>query len=309
MIRGVHSRDTFMHRAVARVARLLAPHIGADAAVYARWLAEAARKHADPRAELMRMARRVAMDEPLAYVIGTQPFGPLELAARAPVLIPRPETEAWAIRAAKYLTHASQASDVHVLDLCTGSGCIALLTAHELARSRRPWRVTAVDVDPHALQLVRENAQRVGLALVEADGYSYAECGAGQVRIAAGDVFSDADMQRVAALSGAGERHFSVLCNPPYIRPSDYATLDASVREHESRVALVGDSPQPSTDGLAFYRRLARLVPRTLAVRGLFAAEVGAGQARDVASMFPQSEVWPDEWGHDRVVAVRYEAE
>ena len=59
-----------MHRAVARVARLLAPHVGADAAAYARWLAEAARQHADPRAELMRMARRVAMDEPLAYVIG-----------------------------------------------------------------------------------------------------------------------------------------------------------------------------------------------------------------------------------------------
>ncbi|WFD36579.1 hypothetical protein MCUN1_003462 [Malassezia cuniculi] len=187
-----------MREAVARAVRLLTPHIGADAAAYVRWLAAEASRRANPRAELERMAERVAHNEPLAYVLGTQPFGPLELLARPPVLIPRPETEQWAMRAVKHIVDASTHERVHVLDMCTGSGCIALLAAHELARSSHPWRVTAVDIDPSAISLTLDNARKLGMTIHDGDGYQYAKHGAGEVRIAAADLFNDADMERPA---------------------------------------------------------------------------------------------------------------
>lgn len=289
-------------RALARAVRMLAPHV-ADAAVHARWLADAARAHADPASSLMHMARRVARGEPLAYVLGTQPFGELDLAVRAPVLIPRPETEEWALAAARMVRADAARGPVHVLDLCTGSGCIALLIAHRLREARVPWRVTAVDCEPAALALAAENAARIGARVGARDGYVAAALGAlGEVRILQADVYSDADMARVAALAGAQP---TLVCNPPYIAAREYAALDESVRLFEARAALVGDAARPNEDGLAFYRRLAALVEGTLRVRRAV-VEVGAGQAARVAALL-RGRIWRDAWGIERVVC--YEVE
>ena len=288
-------------RALARAVRMLAPHV-ADAAVHARWLADAARAHADPAATLMHMARRVARGEPLAYVLGSQPFGELDLVVRAPVLIPRPETEEWALAAARMVAEDAARGPVHVLDLCTGSGCIALLIAHRLRQARVPWRVTAVDSEPAAVALAAENAARIGARVGVRDGYVAGALAGGEVRILQADVYSAADMARVAALAGARP---TLVCNPPYIAAGDYAALDDSVRLFEARAALVGDAARPNEDGLAFYRRLAELVEGPLRVRRVI-VEVGAGQAARVAALF-RGRIWRDAWGVERVVS--YEVE
>ena len=105
------------------------------------------------------MARRVAMDEPLAYVIGTQPFGPLELAARAPVLIPRPETEVmadWAVR---------NADGPRLVDLCTGTGALALYLHHYLPDAQ----VKAVELADAALAYTQANTHNTGVEVIQAD--------------------------------------------------------------------------------------------------------------------------------------------
>ncbi|PKI83454.1 hypothetical protein MVES1_002686 [Malassezia vespertilionis] len=255
-----------------------------ECALHARWLVDAATaKHADPvqaQNAVRGMVERVARHEPLAYVLGTQPFGPLELCVRAPVLIPRPETEDWTLALAERLRSAGP---LRILDLCTGSGCIAILLAHTL----RTTDLLAVDLDPACVALAAENARRC------------------QVRIATRrvDLFDDAAMLSLGAFD-------LVVCNPPYIPSCDYTSLHQSVRAFESRSALVGSHAE--NDGLLYYRRLVELLPRGLlrpsASPFQLVVEVGAGQADAVQKLFAPiggCAQWQDPWGHQRVVALR----
>ncbi|KIP04200.1 hypothetical protein PHLGIDRAFT_15339 [Phlebiopsis gigantea 11061_1 CR5-6] len=133
-----------------------------------RWMMQALEDA--PRDDtLADMVARRAAGEPLQYILGTQPFGPLSLLTRAPVLIPRPETEDWTFRLSALLT-PSPRKPVRLLDLCTGSGCIPLL----LCRLWPPGAVRAygVDIGTEAVQLATENAARTGFgapAQAEAD--------------------------------------------------------------------------------------------------------------------------------------------
>jgi release factor glutamine methyltransferase len=232
---------------------------------------------------------------------GTQPFGPLELLARAPVLIPRPETEDWALRLAR--AHVpSRARPARVLDLCTGSGCIALL----LCATWPPGttRALGVDVSPAALALARDNAAACGIATPGPVSESNDPPPPPHNTFAtlAGDLSAPAQLARTLPL-----RPFTVLtANPPYIAPADYAALDASVRCFEDRRALEG----PGADGLGLYGALADLV-RTegvLAPDAVVALEVGRGQAHAVRALvertrvFRRTEVWTDPWGVERTV-------
>lgn len=252
---------------------------------------------------------------------GNQPFGPLNLAVRPPVLIPRPETETWAMAAARLIAARANASAdrLRVLDLCTGSGCIALLVAYTLGKAQvpRPWSITAVDCDPDAVALACENAERQGHALRPASAAHWqALVGSnGELHVVQADVFDDVAMRAVAQFASEGPGFDVVLCNPPYIAADEWAGLDASVRHWESRRALVGDSADAgaNADGLAFYRRLGALFAGPALVRAarggevqLF-AEVGAGQAGAVERLLAETTgrrtaVWDDEYGHKRVV-------
>jgi len=217
--------------------------------------------------------RRVA-GWPVAYLVGRRGFYTLDFEVTPAVLIPRPDTETLVLEA---LTRLKPITQPAVLDLGTGSGCIAVTIAHE----KKDARVTAVDVSPDALDVARRNAARNGVA--------------DRVTFLHGDLFAPLP---------AGATFDLVASNPPYIAHNEFATLQPDVRDHEPRGALDGGA-----DGLAFYRRTAAGVGPFLKPGGRLLLEIGSTQEADVRGILagqPELEVGPtlkDLAGHPRVVS------
>ncbi|GAA5878723.1 hypothetical protein JCM3774_000488 [Rhodotorula dairenensis] len=211
----------------------------------------------------------VHLEKPLAYVLGTQPFHPLpvELLVRPPTLIPRPETEHWLNLLLDRLRPGPrpEVDTFRILDIGTGSGCIALGLTHALRpQTGEKIRVQTVAVDQSeaALALAKENADRCGLGIGSRDA-----CGGSSpslVSFVQADLFSPEFASSVlSALPDSpsssrlpsptldetaprARRRFDlVVSNPPYISLHEYETLDPSVREWEDRRALVGE-PSPT---------------------------------------------------------------
>lgn len=196
--------------------------------------------------------RRREAREPVAYIRGSRAFRTLELEVTPAVLIPRPETETLVDVALEALA-AGAAAEPLVLDVGTGSGCIALALAAE-----NPFvRVIATDVDAAALEVARGNAASHGLE--------------GRVRFVRSDLY--------AGLPGAS-RFDLIVCNPPYIPAAEYAALEPNVRDFEPRLALYGGE-----DGLDLFRRLVPGAITFLRPGGTLAVEIGAGQAAAVRAL------------------------
>jgi len=216
------------------------------------------------------VARRVA-GEPLQYVIGWAPFGPLRLRVGPGVFVPRPETEGLADRAA---TRLRAAADPRVaVDLCAGSGAIACFLAAEVPGAR----VLATELDPGALAWARPNAERYGVELL------------------AGDL----DAPLPPELAG----RVDVLCaNVPYVPTGAIATMPRDVRDHEPLLALDG-----GPDGLDVLRRLAAGAGHWLAPGGGLFCEIGEDQAEAATALLTAAglarvAVHPDLVGRDRIV-------
>ncbi|HEY4106161.1 MAG TPA: peptide chain release factor N(5)-glutamine methyltransferase [Polyangiaceae bacterium] len=198
------------------------------------------------------LIKRRRSGEPIAYILGRREFFALPFHVDRRVLIPRPDTEVL-VETALAGTRERHLYG-RMLDLCTGSGCVAVAFAKE----RPTWRITAIDLSADAAALARENVQRSGVAH--------------HVAVLEGDLF--------APLSA--DEHFElVTANPPYIPSAEIATLDTDVRDFEPRLALDGGA-----DGLDVIRRLLAEAPRYLVSGGLIALEVGFGQAPAVADLF-----------------------
>jgi release factor glutamine methyltransferase len=201
---------------------------------------------------------RRARHEPIQYIAGTWEFMGLTFRVDRSVLIPRPDTECLAecvLRAVR--ARAPGEEPPRILDLCTGSGCVAVCLAFFL----RSAHIVATDISAAALALARENAALNGLA----DRLTFLE----------GDLFA-------ALPNAASAPRFDVICaNPPYIPEEEIPGLMPDVRLYEPELALNG-----GPDGLGFYRRIAEGAPRYLRPGGTLAVEVGAGQAADVAAIF-----------------------
>jgi release factor glutamine methyltransferase len=205
--------------------------------------------------------------EPLQYIFGSQEFMGLEFIVDSRVLIPRPDTETLAGRAISHIRGRA----LNVLDLCTGSGCLAVA----IKKNCPACRVTAADISADALDVCHKNAKKH----------------AADITIIQSDLFSELK----------GLCFDLIVSNPPYIRSRDIPELQQEVRR-EPLTALDGGS-----DGMAFYRRIAYDAAAYITPGGYIMLEVGEGQAEAVADMlrpaFDNIEFSRDPGGILRVVA------
>ena len=207
------------------------------------------------------LARRAA-HEPLQYLTGQQEFFGLTLKVSSAVLIPRPETELL-VEAVLLWAQAQPHAPLHLVDVGTGSGAIALALATHLPSAS----ITAVDLSEAALSIARENAERHGLAT--------------RVRFVHSDLL-DALLPEVhSGLSLETRlRLDAVIANPPYIPAPDAPDLQPEVRDFEPHMALFAGE-----DGLGIYRRLIPAAAAALRAGGLLAMEFGFGQRDALAAL------------------------
>lgn len=185
---------------------------------------------------------------PVAYITGETDFCSLTLHSDSRALAPRPETEELAAYCANLF---ERGADPDMLDLCTGSGCIALALAARFPRGR----VVAADISADALHLAAENARLTKLQE--------------RVQFLQSDLFEN--------VYGTFDL---IVSNPPYIPTADLAALSPEV-QREPRLALDGGA-----DGLDIIRRIAQVAADYLNPRGTLAMEIGAGQAAAVCALF-----------------------
>jgi len=224
------------------------------------------------RALVATRAQRV----PLQQIVGVQAFWRHDFLVTPDVLVPRPETELLVETAVERLRGSERPL---VVDVGTGSGCIAL----SLALERPDAQLHATDLSEAALAVARENARRLGAGT--------------RVAFHQGDL-----LEPVAALRG---RLDLVVSNPPYVAEADRGSLAPELLDHEPALALFG-----GRDGLDVFRRLAPAAAAALRPGGRLLLEVGLGQADAVAALCRQAGLVPegvtrDLQGIPRVVAAR----
>ena len=205
----------------------------------------------DELARFRELVKRRRAREPVAYLRGVREFIGRPFRVDARVLIPRPDTEALVEVALARTKHVSMA--MRALDLCTGSGCVAV----SLARERPTACVVGTDLSAGAVAVARENAARLG---------------ATNAAFFVGDLFAALDA--LAGVRGAPRAYDVITANPPYIATGEIPALTPDIREFEPRGALDGGD-----DGLAFVRRIAAGARAHLAPGGVLAMEIGAGQS------------------------------
>lgn len=206
---------------------------------------------------------------PVQHVTREQPFRHLVLEVRPGVFIPRPETEVLVEIALAAIADVPSPS---VVDVCTGTGAIALAIAAE----RPDARVIAIDRSPAAVELARDNARRLGIDVTVLEGDLLAPLPI--------DLVGDCDL---------------VVSNPPYVRPEDFDALPADVRA-EPYEALVGD--------LELLRRLLEGARGALRPGGSIVLEIGEGQAAETLGElagFAEGRTHHDLAGRDRIVSAR----
>lgn len=219
--------------------------------------------------EFFRLIERRSKRIPLSYVIGTRDFFGLTFKVDENVLIPEQETE---LLVEEVIKHSEGKS---VLDMCTGSGCIAI----SIALFGKPSKVAASDISEKALEVARENAKSLK---------------AGEISFIQGDMFENVT-----------DKFDIIVSNPPYIETGEIDELMPEVRDYIPRLALDGD-----IDGLKFYRIISKEAVKKLNKNGRIFYEIGYNQSRAVASIlfengFTDITVIKDYSGLDRIVMAK----
>jgi release factor glutamine methyltransferase len=224
--------------------------------------------------------RRRTKREPLQYIIGNQEFWGLEFKVTPDVLIPRPETE-FIIEAALAIAQ-DRNKPVRIIDLCTGSGCIAVSLAKELAFAH----VIATDASEKALAVARENTRDHGVA--------------DRIRYLEGDLF-----EPLKELDIRGQIDI-IVSNPPYVRESDLHALQSEVKDYEPLMALIA-----GPEGTEMAQRIIKHATEYLKKNGALIMEMGLGQAGELTRMteatgeYCKPEVLKDLAGIERVLVAR----
>ncbi len=221
---------------------------------------------------------RLLAGEPVQYVTGWAPFYGYMFEVNPSVLIPRPETEELIY---EILHHAAFAENTTrmVLDVGTGSGCIAV----SLAKQRPQWDVHAIDISNDALRVARRNARRLGVQVA----------------------FRQMDLRDQPAWDELSNFDL-IVSNPPYVAHDECELLSSSVKDFEPPMALFA----PPGDPLFFYKLLAALAQSKLVPHGWLFVELNALRAQPIAALFAQApwqhvEIIEDLQGRPRILAVQ----
>jgi release factor glutamine methyltransferase len=203
------------------------------------------------RAVMRELVKRRAAAEPVAYLVGHREFFSLDFRVTRDVLIPRPETETLVLEVVEL---AKSLAAPKILDIGTGSGCIAISLATQLPLAH----VTAVDISEPALRIAQENAGRLRVT--------------DRVRFLLGDLLAPVP---------SGETFDFIVSNPPYVTTAELETLPADIRHHEPRSALDG-----GPDGFAVLSRLVIEAPPFLNPGGWLLLEISPEQAEPMRDVF-----------------------
>ena len=222
--------------------------------------------------EKFESAKQMLLNEiPIQYIIGTASFYGLDFFVNPSVLIPRPETEElvdWIVKSHEF------SKPLHILDLCTGSGCIAI----SLAKNLKSSKVSALDVSLQALEVAMQNAERNSVSVD----------------------FIEQDLLDCEELKG---RFDIIVSNPPYVRELEKAGMRNNVLANEPHLALfVSDD-----DALVFYRKIARLSATSLSENGALFLEINQYLGEETTAVlkangFKNIELRKDIYGNDRMI-------
>lgn len=216
--------------------------------------------------------------EPLQYILGKTEFMGLEFKVSPDVLVPRPETEILVEKALEVCSRLTvDSSQLNILDIGTGSGCIAVTLSKLLPKTK----VTAIDISDKALEIAKQNAELNNVS----------------VNFLKSDLFSSCQLPTTS--------YQLIVANPPYIPSQDIGKLQQEV-QHEPKLALDGGQ-----DGLDFYRRIIAQAPAYLKEGGLLLLEIGFGQTQAIGNILESSgkfkimEVAKDYHNIDRVMTTK----
>jgi release factor glutamine methyltransferase len=233
-------------------------------------------------AEFRALVQRASEHEPIAYLTGRAHFFNLEFEVDKHVLIPRPDTETIVENVLQLSRNSPGFEAPRILDLCTGSGCIAIAIAHHLKNAV----VTATDISEAALAVAKRNLDKHALD--------------GRVTLAQGDLYE-------ALANVPDPQPFDlIVSNPPYIPTGDIENLDRNVRKFEPRLALDG-----GIDGLVIHRRILQSAPDRLVPGGRIYIEIQFDQGKPIRDIvaaderFDNVQILKDYSGHERAITAR----
>ena len=214
------------------------------------------------KAKFREIVKRRAQGEPVAYLVGKKEFYSLSFQVNKDCLIPRGETEHIVVECldhAKPIFAAEPSKHLNIVDVCTGSGCIAVSVAKHMSQCS----ITAIDLSPAAVAIAKANVEMHKLA----------------------DRISVIESDLLTAIPDNSVDF--VLSNPPYVSEAEYAKLDKTVREHEPRMALVGGA-----SGTEIIEQLAAQAAQKLVENGWFICELSPMIADQVESHLTSTNNW-----------------
>ena len=223
---------------------------------------------------LNEMIARLQKNEPIQYIIGIETFGGLTFEVNANVLIPRPET----LELVQWIVEDWQTKPAgRILDVGTGSGCIAISLANRIPQAK----VEAWDVSEDALEVARKNGRR--------NEVEVCFCRQDVLKAETGNV-----------------RYDVIVSNPPYIAEKEKEQMDANVLDWEPSLALF----VPDNDPLLFYRKIALLAMNILTEEGAIYFEINQAYGQETLQMlkdlgYTQVELKKDAWGNDRMIKAK----
>lgn len=208
---------------------------------------------AEQREKVSEMVKRRKIGEPLQYILGECEFMSLDFYVESGVLIPRSDTETLV---ETVIEKTDEDKKLKILDICTGSGCIGISTAH----FRPNAYVDLIDISDKAIEIAEKNIIRNNVQ--------------SRVKVQKMDILNEYPQ----------EKYDIVVSNPPYIETEVIDTLQTEVKNHEPRLALDGGK-----DGLIFYRRITEIAPEILKKGGMLAFEIGYNQGKAVSALMEKN--------------------